>query len=48
VIVGLNILTESVVVELETEFTVEVKASAVEYNPTDTPAAGQAPKKNRR
>jgi len=44
VIVGLNILTESVVVELETEFTVEVQASAVEFNPTEKPA-GQTPKK---
>jgi cell fate regulator YaaT (PSP1 superfamily) len=47
VIVGLNILTESVVVELETEFTVEVKASEVELSPEEKPA-GQAPKKNRR
>ena len=47
VIVGLNILTESVVVELETELTVEVKASEVRLGPEEKPA-GQAPKKSRR
>ena len=47
VIVGLNILTESVVVELETEFTVEVKADTLQIAPEETPA-GQTPKKSRR
>jgi cell fate regulator YaaT (PSP1 superfamily) len=47
VIVGLNILTESVVVELETEFTVEVKASAVELGLEEKPA-GQGTQKSRR